>query len=513
MEHPDTIDHPATAELSSSASDGTPAPAPLPGPTVEVGSQAPPPLADENQTAVVDAPPVPPDGPATRRIPLRRRFHTVDSLRYRDFRLLWTANLSLSGGAWLQDLVVGWLTYNQTRSPLLTAMAVGLVALPYLFAAPLGGVVADLWDRRKLIVTACIYQALVTGGFASLIILDVLQTWHIFAYILALGASWAMSDPARVAAVLDVVPRRNLVNAFALNALAFNSTRLVVPTVAGLMLVWVGPGRTLLLGTALYLAGALTAMGMRLTPSQGRDGSPSTAVTKLVEAARYVLSEPLVLLVLGLGVLQLLIVMPFVHGLLPVYASEVFRMGPAGLGLMMSAVGAGAVLGAIALATLGEVARKGRFLVVAVSLNALAMIALSRSGTALPPIPVLLVLGAGMGIQFSIGGAFVLGMTPGYLRGRVAALSMMTFGLFPVGALLSGGLAEVLDAPSATLIGAGALIATLAVLRRHLVRLWLLDDGADDEPTFLAAQSEAAVGGASGEIPQRSSGDEPEPAD
>lgn len=503
-EHTDIIDHGATAELSSPISDALP----MPGIPDE---PAQPVLAPE--ATGPDAAPVSSRRADVPRRPLLRRVHTLDSMRYRDYRRLWTANFSLSGAAWLQDLVVGWLTYEQTRSPLLTAMAVGLVTLPYLFAAPLGGIVADLWDRRKLIVAAGVYQALVTAGFASLLILDLLQTWHIFAYILAIGASWAISEPARVAAVPDIVPRRGLVNAFALNALAFNSTRLVVPGIAGLLIVWVGPGRTLLFGAAMYLVASLTAMGMQTKPRESTEGNKSTPVTRLVEAARYVLSEPLVLLVTGLGALQLLIVMPFVQGLLPVYASEVFHMGPAGLGLMMSALGAGAALSTITLATLGEVARKGRFLLVAASLNLAAMVALSRSGGVLPPIPVLLVIGGAMGVQFSIGRAIVVGMTPDHLRGRVSALSMMTLGLFPVGALLAGGLAEVLGAPPATVIGAGMMIAALAVLRRHLFRLWQLNDGAEDELTSVAAQSEAVVGGASGGIPQRSTGGGPEPTD
>lgn len=453
-EHADMIGHGAPSELSSSISNALP-----------VDGAVPPKASSEV-----------PGLAATRRKPLLRRVHTLDSMRYQDFRRLWTANFSLSGAAWLHDLVVGWLTFDRTGSPFLTAMAVGLVALPYFFVAPLGGLVADLWDRRKLIAAAGVYQALVTSGFAALLIFDVLQTWHIFVYILAIGASWAMSEPARVAAVPDIVPKRGLVNAFALNAVAFNSTRLFVPGIAGLLTLWLGPGRTLLFGAALYLVASLTALGMQMKPRETTEGTASKGVSRLVEAARYVFSEPLVRLVIGLSVLQLIIVMPFVHGLLPVYAAEVFEMSPAGLGLLMSSLGAGAAIATITLATLGEVARKGRFLLVAMSANLLAMVTLSQSGGMLPPVATMLMLGASTAVQFSIGGAIVLGMTPASIRGRVSALSMITLGLFPVGALVAGSLAEVLGPQVATLLGAGAMVVILVALRRHLTRLWQLNE-------------------------------------
>ena len=467
-EHADIIDHEAPAELTSSISDVIPVRYPAPG-----GPAQPAPASD---TVLPEAISGIPGRAETRRRPLLRRVHTLDSMRYRDFRRLWAANFSLSAAAWLQELVVVWLTFDQTASPFLTAMAVGLVTLPYLFAAPLGGLLSDRWDRKKLIATAGIYQALVTSAFASLLIFDALQTWHIFVYILAIGVSWAMSEPARVAAVPDVVPKRELMNAFALNSLAFNSTRLFVPGIAGLLILWVGPGQTLLFGAALYLVASLTAMGMRVRPCQSTEGGTSKSVRMLVEAARYLFSEPIVLMVMGLSTLQLIIVMPFVQGLLPVYAAEVFEMGPAGLGMLMSSLGAGAAVSTITLATLGEVARKGRFLLVAMSANLLAMVALSQSGGMLPPILVLMVLGGSMAVQFSVGGSIVLGMTPVSLRGRVSALSMVTLGLFPIGALVAGGLAELLGASGATLLGAGAMIITLAALRRRLARLWQLND-------------------------------------
>ena len=265
-------------------------------------------------------------------------------------------------------------------------------------------------------------------------------------------------------------------NAFALNALAGNATRLVIPAIGGLLIVWIGPGPTMLYGVALYIVATVTVMGIQLPRAEDARGRAADGIQKLVEAFRYVTSEPPLLIVLGLSALQIFVLMPFVHSLLPVYAAEEFDMGPAGLGMLMSALGAGAAVGTISLATVGDVARKGRLLIVTMAIGLIAMIALSQSGGALHPVPVMLLLGGATAAQFSIGGAIVIGRTPQALRGRVSALTMMVVGLFPMGALIAGGLAEALDAPTATLIGAGATVLALAALGRHLTRLWQLGE-------------------------------------
>jgi hypothetical protein len=104
------------------------------------------------------------------------RVHTFDSLRYREFRLLWLGSLSSSGSLWVQQLIVGWLTYDLTRSPLITSLALGLGALPFPPGAPIGGVLADIWDRRKLLMAAWATQAAITAGFSVVVLLDRVET-------------------------------------------------------------------------------------------------------------------------------------------------------------------------------------------------------------------------------------------------------------------------------------------------------------------------------------------------
>lgn len=441
-----------------------------------------PPVAPELETPTVNAPTprrrrlsrLGPH-PRLRPIHIHIRLHTLDSLRYRNYRLFWFSTLSMSAGTWVHELVIGWLTYDLTRSPLLTSIALGLGALPYLLVAPLGGVLADRFDRRKVLVVNSIYQAALTAGFSTLVVMGAAEAWHIFAFILGVGVSWAIHDPTRVAIVPNTVPKQNLVNAFALNGLAFNASRLAVPAVAGMLIALLGPGSTLYLASALFLGGAAAVLRMELTQGVQDETTPDNPLKQLVKAARYIKGEPIVLALTVLTAIPMLVLFPFVHSLLPVYAAEVFGYGPARLGLMLSALGVGASVGTITIASLGEVPHKGRFLLLGLGLMIASMVVFSRIGQAMSPLPVLMVLAASLTTYFTLSGAVMHAIIPDELRGRVSSIGVMTWGLLPLGTVLSGGLAALFSAPTATLIAAVFVAVVLAAFTPKLRRVWQIE--------------------------------------
>ena len=215
--------------------------APVAGPAALPGTAQglPPPAEAQAVPTALDAADVPVAAPARHRYrptfrPVRIgvRVHTIDSLRHRNFRLLWTATLLAGGAGWTHQVVVGWLTFYMTQSALLTSLALGLGALPFLFVGPVAGVLADGWDRRKLLALCFGYQATITAGFAGLLVVGSIETWHMFAFVLATGLSSAVLHPAMMSLLPNTVPRESLLNAFALRSLAFNATRLTVPALA-----------------------------------------------------------------------------------------------------------------------------------------------------------------------------------------------------------------------------------------------------------------------------------------
>ena len=312
-----------------------------------------------------------PSGPAPRRVfprmhrphvrapKVRGRLHTFDSFRYRDYIFIWLATMFSSGGFWLQQVIVGWLTYEVTDSAFWTSVALGLDALPILFVGPVGGLLVDNFDRRKLMSFIYGYQAAVTLIFSAVVLTGNLQAWHIFAFIFFMGLAWVVTDPARMSLISNIVPRESLVNAFALNSMAFSVTRLATPAIGGVLIAFAGAGPALLVEAALQIGAVFAALSLRVITIPKPRMNLASVRNGLLEGIRYVLNTPLLLGLFALNAMPAMLIMPSVNGLMPVYAAEVFEVDARGLGLLVSAFGAGSTLGTFALASLGDIKAKG----------------------------------------------------------------------------------------------------------------------------------------------------------
>ena len=391
------------------------------------------------------------------------RVHTFDSFRYVGYRFLWASTLFFSGAFWLQQVVIGWLTYRITESALLTSVAMGLDALPILLAGPLGGLLVDRWNKRKLLAGVFVYQALLASGFGALALLGEVNAWHIFGFVFLMGVSWVITDPARMTLIPATVPRHNLVNAFALNSLAFSLTRLAIPAVGGALLAFAGAGAALLLEGAIMACAAVVILGLRVTPSVPKSRlSARGAIADILEGARYIREHSVVLGLLLFGFLPAVLVSPFMHGLIPVYAAEVFGVGPTRLGLLMSAVGAGFVIGTLTLASVGDVARKGWIIFGSIALCCASMAAFALNPSIALAYPLAALGSVGTMAFFSVTGATMQSVLPDDIRGRVSGIYILTFGAMPLGSLAAGAIAQRMGAPAATLI-ACALVAVAAL--------------------------------------------------
>ena len=410
--------------------------------------------------------------PHVRRPHMPARVRTFDSFRYRNYVLLWLATGFSSGGFWLQQVIVGWLAYQVTQSAFWTSLALGLDALPILFIGPLGGLLVDRFNRRKLLAAIYAYQALVTTCFASVVLLGSLQPWHIFAFIFFMGLAWVVSDPARMSLISNTVPRENLVNAFALNSMAFSVTRLAAPAIGGVLIVTVGAGLALVLEMALQCGAVVMALGLRLPAVRSGLLRPRQVFSDLVEGFRYARSKPVLLILFGLTALPAMLVMPSIQGLMPVYAAEVFGVDARGLGILLSAIGAGSTLGTFVLASIGDLSAKGTAIVSSILLVALATLAFSVNSNFQTAYINLMVLSGATMTFFSVSNAVIQGTVSDEFRGRVSGLYMITWGLFPIGSLATGYLAEQLGAPHATQIASGTLLIVFGIGAWRFRRLW-----------------------------------------
>ncbi len=390
-----------------------------------------------------------------------RRF---SALRNRNFALLWFGLLISNSGSWMQLVAQGILVYDLTHS----AFALGLVsfarAVPMMVVTPMGGVVADRVPRLRLLKVTQVTALCLALILALLTSAGMITVWQIALLSLLAGAVNAFDQPTRQALLPDLVRREDLTNAIALNSAAWQGAAMFGPALAGLTTGWIGIAGAFYANAASFLAVVAALFLMRGVPERSADAHEQRGLfDDLARGLRYVRSTRLVWTLLVLSAVTSVFGRSYVQ-LLPAFASAVLHVGPRELGLMMSAPGAGTLAGAAALGALGDVRRKGPTLIGGMALFSLTLIlfTLSRS---LPLVLTLLFLTGVTSIVFSTMLSSMVQLTvPGHMRGRVMSLLTVTFqGFGPVGALLTGSLADVVGTPRAIALAA-ALMAVAAAL-------------------------------------------------
>lgn len=387
---------------------------------------------------------------------------TFASLRHRDFRYLWAGTCFISGGLWLQQVTLGWAIYEMTRSSILLGALNGLRFVPFLIFSPLAGVAADRSDRRRLMIVT---QWCVLGtalGMGVVVSLKLLEVWHLFAFTLATGVVWSFSEPVRQALLPDVVPRSDLMNAVALNSAAFNLTKIIGPSVGGVLIALFGLAGNFYIQSATYLFVLWMIYQMKV-PEQVRDIAGTSVLNNLREGVRYVWSDPVILAVMTTAMVPRLFAMPY-QALLPVFQKDVLEVGPGGLGLMMAAPGLGAMLAMLGVAHFASrVSRPGVLMIAGLVLQGAFLILFALMQT-LPLSLVMLVIVGGFQVVFMSVSNMVLHMTvPDRLRGRVMSIYMLDRGITPAGALLAGVSAHFIGAPHTT-VAMGGIVLTLAAV-------------------------------------------------
>jgi MFS family permease len=389
------------------------------------------------------------------------RLATFRSLQYRDYRLLWFGTLFTSAGQWTQQITVPWLAYQLTGSPVLLGVVNGFRSLPLLLLGPLGGVAADRVDRKALLLWTQVFLLATTALMAVIIFAGQLAVWHLVLFTVLTGVAWAFNNPVRQSIVPNLVPQKDLMNALALNSMGFNFTRIIGPSLAGLMLVQLGAGENFVFQALAYLGVALMVLLMVVPPA--RRANRVSVGENLAEGARYVWRVSILRTLLLLALVPVVIGMPYMT-LLPIFAEEVLGKGAGGFALMSSAVGLGAVVGTLTIATL-NVRRRGLVLLGAIFGLGAALVAFSLSRSFELSLLLMVVVGAFQMTFFTTNQTLLQLTVPDDMRGRVMGIYMLDQGMLPAGSLLAGVLADVTSAPTAVLLmGSAVCILALAFL-------------------------------------------------
>jgi MFS family permease len=396
-------------------------------------------------------------------LPATPRRARLAALRHRDFRLFWSGQLVSLIGTWMQSVGQAWLVLELTGSPFHLGLVTALQFAPILVLSPVGGALSDRFPKRRIIVLTQAVMMAQAFALAALVWSGHVRYWHVAVLAAIYGLGRAVDIPARQAYITDLVGKPDLPNAVALNSLVFNGARIVGPAVAGLLIARFGVAPAFFLNGVSFVA-VLAALLATRTPGDPDPAGRLGLREGLWGALAYAARTPPVAFTLALLVVVSLLVINF-NVVVPLVAREVLHEGAHGFGLLMSSLGAGAVLAGVGVALL----RHGRpplwSLAASAAVLSAGTAALALVGHFGAAAVLLVVLGCCQ-IVFSTGCNTTLQLeTPDALRGRVMGLYALAFaGMTPFGSLLVGTIAEHLGVRAACALGGGGGLAAVAVL-------------------------------------------------
>lgn len=401
--------------------------------------------------------------------PLAQVFRALKNRNYRLFFL--GQGISLIG-SWMQTVAIGWLVYRMTGSAWLLG-AIGFASqIPLSLLTPFAGVLSDRWPRRRVLVATqalAMFQALL---LAALTLTGLVRIWQLLALAVFQGLINAFDMPTRQAFTLEMVEsKEDLPNAIALNSSLFNASRLVGPTIAGVLIAAVGEGACFLFNGLSFLAVLWALLSMRLAPPpvRARKGGMLQDLRAGFAYAFGFLPTRNILLLLAL---VSLVGMPYTV-LMPVFAKDILRGGPGTLGLLMASTGVGALLGAVLLAARRSVVGLGVFIPFSACLFGLGLIGFAWSRTLFFSVPLLTLSGFGMIVVMASSNTILQTIADEDKHGRLMGLYALAFaGVAPFGSLLAGWLSMRIGA-SVTLTWGGVLCiagATLFLLQLERLR-------------------------------------------
>ena len=391
----------------------------------------------------------------------------LGALRHRNYRLFLTGQIISTIGTWMQSVAMPWLALQLTHSGLLVGLVLAAQFLPVLLGSQLGGVVADRYRKRSVLLAT---QALFTiPSFALFMVSSTghAQYWMIIVAAVATGTINLFDVPARQSFVIEMVGRQDLMNAIALNSSVFNTAAVVGPAVAGVIIAVAGVPICFLANSVSYLAAIVALLLMHDLPALVRERHDQPVLKQLAVGASYARHEPVVgMLLVAVGVFSLFAMNRLT--LIPLFADQVLHVGAQGFGFLLGSMGLGALAGALTLAFDPSASNPRRqFWMAMIWVAALLVFSISRVFAI--SLVALFIAGYAQITFVATANNRIQTITPDNLRGRVMALyAQALIGVGPIGSTQAGALATIFNAPVAMAIG--ALVAGAVVLGIRLTQ-------------------------------------------
>ena len=418
------------------------------------------------------------------------------ALHVRDFRWLWAGSFASSFAMNMQIVARGWLVYTLTSSALDLAWVTLSFMLPMVVFSLWGGVLADRMPKRRIIVVAQSLNGAATVMLGAVIFTGNVTFWDFIWFGVLNGTVLALSTPARQAFVPELIPEHLIFAGMSLTTTSWNLSRILGPAFAGFLIAWMAAGDTssttgvgivYFIIAALYVVAAVTSL-LVSAPGKSKERDEKSPLEDVVDGMRYVRANRPIYGLILLSIVPFLFGMP-VNTLLPAFNEDILGGGPEDLGLLMSAIGGGAIVGSLMMAMMGGLRHKGRWLIGTCVIWGAATVGVGLSQTVL--------LATAMGALFGWVSAWNMSLNRGLLqmrvtdqmRGRVMSIDIMSHGLMPLGVIPIGFIAERYDVSIALVCAGVAFILAIVALAAFTPAVRQVDGRAGHAADTLARRS------------------------
>lgn len=397
------------------------------------------------------------------------------ALRHRNFLLFWSGAFLSNTGTWMQAVAQGWLVLQLSNSAFWLGVDAFMSTAPGLVFTLVGGVFADLVDRRKLLIYSQIVAGLTALILGTLIVTGVVKVWMILVLSFVTGSCMSIAAPSYMALVFDLVDREDLANAIALNSTQFQLARALGPVAAGIAFKLFGVAGCFFANgisfAAVVIGLAMVRYRTRYAEQPTVDPTRGKFLVNLIDGFRYVASRPRVSMLLIISAVTSLFGAPYI-AMAPVFARDVLHLGETGLALLVGMAGAGSLFGALFLAYLGDFRRKGWFVLGGCLGFAVCLIGFSLSTNVIASVIFLFALGFAIVCSVAVTNTLLQKLVTDEMRGRVLSLFMLSFiGAMPIGNLIAGAASQRFGAPRTLAVGGLIIIVFVAMVTWRNPRL------------------------------------------
>ncbi len=399
----------------------------------------------------------------SRPLPHRRFSSAFQSFQYRDYRWLWLGTFFSFMAVGMQQVTRGWLVLRLTDdSPFALALVMMSFALPLTFVSMLGGVLADRIPRRQIILLSQSGNAILTLLLAILDMTGLILFWHLLVIGVCSGTLAAFNMPSRQSIISDIVPGETLMNAISLSSAGMNMTRIIGPALAGVLIVYLDTAGVFYLVALIHAFSALSTALIKPDGDRSKDSPGKGIVADIREGFQYAAGDPTLLGLVVMSLVPALFGFPYL-ALLPAWGREVLNIQADGLGLLMACIGIGSLIGAMGLASLDHLRKRGAFLVMNAFVWGTALVIFSRCTSYTTSLPALLIVGFLSAVFMSLNMTLMQSYSSREMRGRIVSMAMMSFGVMPLSAVPFGALAEGIGTADSLGI-AGLLLCLFAIV-------------------------------------------------